>query len=365
MLSENYHYNSNFSFPQLLFSKKFKNHSSIILDKYEYMEDLNFLNDYNNKGLKEDFIQKNLSFYDDKDILLLKDKKDNTLDMTTEKSLNRINNHVSSINVSDNINSIFTQIRKIKINNLNQKEISENKVSSSNFIHKKRKIFKINKTEKLQIFSHGKASSNIRISQILHSIKENNNFEEKNESYENKNQKKKKVRGVCQRKDNSDDIRVKVKRGFLHYLKLSVNKRLNSSGSKKKFKNLPQIFISNVTKKTNNAILDLSFKEIYSKDFFIGKSIPDLDLKRLNNNISVIKYLEKNKEIANKSNYNTFKNMTFRQIFNEYLKSKEFEKEVHRLRKVNDKEYISKYVIKANHLIEFFSNLTEKRIKEI
>ena len=60
------------------------------------------------------------------------------------------------------------------------------------------------------------------------------------------------MRGVCQRKDNSDDIRVKVKRGFLHYLKLSVNKRLNSSGSKKKFKNLPQIFISNVTKKTNN-----------------------------------------------------------------------------------------------------------------
>ena len=48
--------------------------------------------------------------------------------------------------------------------------------------------------------------------------------------------------------------------------------------------------------------------------------------------------------------------MKFYQIFNEYLRSKEFEKEITslKLEKENDK-YIRKYIIKAGSFIEFYS----------
>ena len=49
--------------------------------------------------------------------------------------------------------------------------------------------------------------------------------------------------------------------------------------------------------------------------------------------------------------------MKFSQIFNEYLKSKEFEMEIALLKKENESEkYIKDYIIRANDLIEFFSN---------
>ena len=49
--------------------------------------------------------------------------------------------------------------------------------------------------------------------------------------------------------------------------------------------------------------------------------------------------------------------MKYYKIYNEYLKSKEFEMEIASLKKEkeNDK-YIKDYIIKASDLIEFFSN---------
>lgn len=79
-------------------------------------------------------------------------------------------------------------------------------------------------------------------------------------------------------------------------------------------------------------------------------------MKKFKHNLKVLEYLDKNKEIAEKSNYNVFKNMKFYQIFNEYLRSKEFEKEITslKLQKENDK-YIRNYIIKAGSFIEFYS----------
>ena len=49
--------------------------------------------------------------------------------------------------------------------------------------------------------------------------------------------------------------------------------------------------------------------------------------------------------------------MKYYQIFNEYLKSKEFEMEIASLKqeKENDK-YIKHYIIKANNFLNFFNN---------
>ena len=49
--------------------------------------------------------------------------------------------------------------------------------------------------------------------------------------------------------------------------------------------------------------------------------------------------------------------MTFNQIFNEYLNSKEFEFEIASLKQEKESDkYIENYIIKASDLINFFSN---------
>ncbi len=51
--------------------------------------------------------------------------------------------------------------------------------------------------------------------------------------------------------------------------------------------------------------------------------------------------------------------MTFREIFNEYLKSDEFEKEVEKLKtEQNNDKYIKDYMIKAYSFINYFSSCT-------
>ena len=128
------------------------------------------------------------------------------------------------------------------------------------------------------------------------------------------------------------------------------------AGSKELFNFLPQVFISNISRDKNRDVLDLTFKEIFSKNFFEDEKANESDIKKYKHNLNVLEYLENNKEIAEKSNYNVFKNMKFYQIFNEYLRSKEFEKEVTSLKmqKENDK-YIRNYIIKAGSFIEFYS----------
>jgi hypothetical protein len=168
-----------------------------------------------------------------------------------------------------------------------------------------------------------------------------------------------KIKDVQTRKENADNIRKKIKLRFLKHLKNVVNERLREAGATKIFKFLPQRFTSDITKKKNKAILNLSFKEIFSKNFFEGYPLNENngDLLNYYHNISVLEYLEKNKEISEKSNFNIFKDMKFYQIFNEYLKSREFEMEIASLKeeKENDK-YIKNYIIKARDLIDFFAN---------
>ena len=73
-------------------------------------------------------------------------------------------------------------------------------------------------------------------------------------------------------------------------------------------------------------------------------------------NLKVLKYLENNKEISKKSNFNNIKDMKYYEVFNEYLNSKEFEEEILRLHKKENDIYIKRYISKAMNLIDFFNN---------
>ena len=164
----------------------------------------------------------------------------------------------------------------------------------------------------------------------------------------------KKRKNLPKRKDNSDNIRKKVKSRFLKVLKNAVNEKLKLAGSKKFFNFLPQTFVSNVSKDKNKDMFDSTFKDIFTKNFCEDKDGNQPDVKKYHHNLSVIEYLENNKEIAEKSNYNNFKNMKFYQIFYEYLKSKEFELEIVSLKMERENEkYIKEYIFKACNFIEF------------
>ena len=99
------------------------------------------------------------------------------------------------------------------------------------------------------------------------------------------------------RKYKSDDIRKKIKSRFHKTLKNIINENLKKAGSKKLFDFLPQCFIGNVSKKTNNFCLNLTFRELLLKDFVTEankESYPnkDVDYKKYLKNKDTLEYLD-------------------------------------------------------------------------
>ena len=170
------------------------------------------------------------------------------------------------------------------------------------------------------------------------------------------------------RKLKPDNIRKKIKSRFFKSIRMRINKMLKEAKSKELFDLLPQCFIINITKKKNQQIMDMPFKTLLTYNFIAEeknmeqdsntKSAKDkwnVDIKKYDKNLRVISYLEQNKEIAKKSKFDIIGNMTVAQLFDEYLKSAEFEKEVVKLRNEgNDDSYIKDYIVKAFGFINYF-----------
>ena len=241
-------------------------------------------------------------------------------------------------------------------------KLEETCKKADSFLGKKRNMFKIDYPKNYSIFQCGEFNKTARnlINDVYREISQNDSQENEEGPISKSGNKKnwhKKILNVEKRKENADNIRKKIKSRFLKVLKNTVNERLKAAGSQKLFKFLPQRFICNVSKEKNKAVLNLSFKELFSKNFCEDEKGNEADLANYYHNLSVLDYLEKNKEISENSNFNVFKDMKYYKIYNEYLKSKEFEMEIASLKKEkeNDK-YIKNYIIKASDLIEFFSN---------
>lgn len=227
---------------------------------------------------------------------------------------------------------------------------NETKNESNNLLGKKRNLFNVEVPTYFSIFNYGNYNKYSR--KLIDEVLKSHNNEKTSDIKNKKSQKKKKL---LKRKENTDNIRKKIKSRFLKNLKNAINEKLRQAGSTKFFSFLPQNFICNISKQKNKEVLNLSLKEMFSKNFYINEK--DKDLKKYYHNISVLEYLEQNPDIVEKSNYNIFQKMKYHQIFKEYLKSKEFEMEIANLKqeKENDK-YIRKYIIKANNFLDFFLN---------
>ena len=246
------------------------------------------------------------------------------------------NRSISSTDDYYNLENIIS----INNNNTNFFSInSNNEKKEGILIGKKRRIFDIIRPKAFNIFEKGGHNNNI--SQLIKESLQEDVFPKK--SKERK-----------RRKDSNDNIRKKIKARFLKALKDKVNKLLGLVGSKKIFNYLPQEFISNITKEINRGVLDLTFKELYSKNFCKDKINDNSSLQNYKDNQSVLKYLEEEKEISKKSKYDIFKDMKYYEIFEEYLRSEEFEIDINILKNKYSDKYIKNYIRLAFDFNNFY-----------
>ena len=277
-------------------------------------------------------------------------EKDDYINDKIDPSIN--SNYILNKIFEPNQNSCPT-VNENDTNNifLEQKREREKKVEKKN-----EKQFKIveSKTKNLHngfyIFNPGNKSKKIRIEidNYLQDVKDKNNII--NNIRRHSSIKKK-------RKDNSDNIRKKIKSRFIKALIKCINKKLKKAGSKKFFSLLPHIFVINITKEINTDIFDKTFEEVFSINFDnILKKTEKADLIKYKKNIDVLDYLENEIVIRESSNYNYYKNLKFYQIFDEYLGAQEFENEIEKLKLSGEKdEYIDRYIKLACYFNSFFS----------
>ena len=179
---------------------------------------------------------------------------------------------------------------------------------------------------------------------------------------ENGKIKKKKKR----RKFKPDNIRKKIKAKFHKDLKNTINKKLKEANSKKLFELLPQNFITNITIKLNRQAMDLTYEKLVNNNWLgdiDGREYgPDKD--KYDKNLDLMKYLNENKEISKKAEFNKIKNMTYEEMLKAYFTSKEFENsliEIYIKNKMEKIEYIEEYINKSFTYIDFFKNPPKKR----
>ena len=85
--------------------------------------------------------------------------------------------------------------------------------------------------------------------------------------------------------ENRDNIRRKIKRGFLNALIENMNKNLKNNGSHLFFEKFPQKFLANITKNINKKILNMTIEEIMEKKELYAS----YDLAKYNHNLIVVK----------------------------------------------------------------------------
>ena len=164
---------------------------------------------------------------------------------------------------------------------------------------------------------------------------------------------KKRLKRQRARKEEKDDIRVKIKRAFFNtFLKNKLNRELKSIGSKKYFEKFPNHFASDPHKKRNKGIVYMTLGEIFEKkELYINEN--EKGLFNFWQNLKIVQ----SEEIKKNEKFQKILNKTFRELYEEYLNSDEFKiNEKNRLEEKNmDDDYIKRYIELSENLIEFFS----------
>ena len=152
------------------------------------------------------------------------------------------------------------------------------------------------------------------------------------------------------RKENQDNIRKKIKRGFLNNALIpKINMIIKKHGGKIFFEIFKQHFVSDVTRKRNMELINMTLEEIFRKKELYHET--DINFYYHNLNLVNSKEIQENKELKNILNLKLIK------IFQEYINSKEFNiDEINRLKSKNMKDsYIKRYIYLAQNFIQFIT----------
>ena len=155
-----------------------------------------------------------------------------------------------------------------------------------------------------------------------------------------------------------DNIRKKIKSSFHKNIIKIINNKIKKAYSDKNikknfFNNLPQSFIRNINRSENQIKMDKTFEQL----------LVNWDDKK---NKKIIKFLDENNEISEKSNWNLIKNKTYKDLLKAFFESEEFEKSIIALKTKAEKskkkeknvspQYIENYINIALKYIDFFSS---------
>jgi hypothetical protein len=155
-----------------------------------------------------------------------------------------------------------------------------------------------------------------------------------------------------------DNIKKKLKSSFHKNIIKIINNKIKKAYSDKNikenfFNNLPQSFIRNINISENKTKMEMKF----------GQLLINWDDEK---NIKTKKFLDKNPDLSEKSNWNLIQNMTYKELLEAFFLSEEFEKSIIALKtkaeksKKKDKkvssQYIENYINIALKYIDFFSS---------
>ena len=156
-------------------------------------------------------------------------------------------------------------------------------------------------------------------------------------------------------KDRLDNIRVRIKRRFFNYALLEkLNENLKRIGSKKYFQKFSQHLVSDVDRKRNKKIFEMTLIGFIENNEMNLKEKKD-DSGNYNHNLDVLK----DNKVMDNLEFKKILNKTIKQLYKEYINSEEFKNnETNRLKyvKKEDDEYIKTYKEVSENLIEFFFN---------
>ena len=204
--------------------------------------------------------------------------------------------------------------------------VKENNQNSS-FLGQKRKLFKINYRKKYD------ESNEISPSSVEKTFLNN-----------------KVLPTIKRRRENQDNIRKKLKTVFFNtFLRKKINEILNNKHSRLYFEKFPISFVNDIRKNTNKDVIDKTLLEIILNKELYSEN----DLSNYNHNLKVVE----NKEVKKIGELKKILNKTFRELFEEFIKAKEFNiDEINRLRNNNlDNIYIERYIYQSKHFIEYFA----------
>jgi len=155
-----------------------------------------------------------------------------------------------------------------------------------------------------------------------------------------------------------DNIKKKLKSSFHKNIIKIINNKIKKAYSDKNikenfFNNLPQSFIRNINISENSTKMEMKF----------GQLLINWDDEK---NKKTKKFLDKNPDLSEKSNWNLIQNMTYKKLLEAFFLSEEFEKSIIALKtkaeksKKKDKkvssQYIENYINIALKYIDFFSS---------